>query len=123
MKIRFACPSCGASGSVDAVYAGKVVRCKHCGFRSAVPDAGEPQADIYSLDESPAETAGNVALAPAADSVFAASPRGSVKNAPKPRKTVRVARSSTTRKRRGDFAWRNWLIGFAEVARWSGLGA
>jgi hypothetical protein len=44
MRIAFACPSCGAAGSVDGSAAGLAARCKHCGGRFTIPEA-EPAAD------------------------------------------------------------------------------
>lgn len=44
MRIAFACPACGATGSVDGSAAGKAARCKHCGGRFTIPGA-EPAAD------------------------------------------------------------------------------
>ncbi len=49
MRIAFACPSCGATGSVDGSAAGKAARCKHCGGRFTIPEA-EPAAE-YDLQE------------------------------------------------------------------------
>ena len=55
MKVSFACPSCNAAGSVDAVHIGKQVRCKHCGAHFAIPDPEASQPDVYALEESSAE--------------------------------------------------------------------
>ena len=38
MRVSFACPSCNAAGTVDAIHVGKQVRCKHCGAHFAIPD-------------------------------------------------------------------------------------
>ena len=50
MKIPFACPSCNATGSADAAFIGRQVRCKHCGARFAIPDPDDPNADVYALE-------------------------------------------------------------------------
>ncbi|MHC5539414.1 zinc ribbon domain-containing protein [Singulisphaera rosea] len=62
MKISFECPSCAASGSVDAVHAGKRVRCRHCKYQFAVPGPEGAEPLGYSLEEAPQSPA--VALAP-----------------------------------------------------------
>ena len=51
MRISFACPSCNASGSVDAVHIGKQVRCKYCKARFAIPDQEAAKPDVYALEE------------------------------------------------------------------------
>ncbi len=53
MNVSFACPSCHATGSVDAVHIGKQVRCKHCGARFAIPDPETSQPDVYDLEAPP----------------------------------------------------------------------
>jgi hypothetical protein len=50
MKIPFACPSCNATGSADAAFIGRQVRCKHCGARFTIPDPDDPDADVYALE-------------------------------------------------------------------------
>ena len=57
MKVRFACPSCDAAGTVDAVHIGKQVRCKHCGAHFAIPDPEMPSPTFMpwkSRSEQPA---------------------------------------------------------------------
>jgi len=56
MSLRFACPSCGASGSVDAALVGKAVRCKHCKYRFAIPGPGEAEDAGYALEGPIGET-------------------------------------------------------------------
>lgn len=57
MKIPFDCPSCAASGSVDAAAAGKTGRCRHCGHRFTIPIPGPAavEPDVFPLD-GPART-------------------------------------------------------------------
>lgn len=59
MRIAFACPSCGATGSVDGSAAGKAGRCKHCGGRFTIPEA-EPAAeyDLQAVTPTPRRDAG-----------------------------------------------------------------
>jgi hypothetical protein len=111
MKVPFTCPSCGAAGSVNAAYAGKLVRCKHCGGRSAVPKPGEPEAEVYALDEPAPETTGGMAETTAEESVFVSCGRDDRTTARRPRRPVRAAPRPSTRKRDDDRAWRGWLIG------------
>ena len=113
MKVAFTCPGCGVAGSLHAAHAGKIVRCKHCGFRSAAPSAGEPAADIYALDEPVAENAGAMDQMPAEGSVFVASGRDDPTRAPRPRRPIRKMARSKARAREVHRAWRNWLIGCA----------
>src|SRR4051794_34499291 len=62
MKIPFACPSCNASGSADAAFIGRQVRCKHCGERFAIPDPDDPNADVYALEGAADEPAQDDAM-------------------------------------------------------------
>jgi hypothetical protein len=97
---------------VDATHAGKIVRCKHCGCRSAVPKPGEPEEEVYALDEPAAATAGGTAETIGQGSVFV--PSGGDDRAAA-RRPVRTAPRTTDRKRGEDFAWRSWLIGCGVV--------
>jgi len=111
MKVPFTCPACGAAGSLDATHAGKIVRCKHCGCRSAVPKVGEPESDVYTLDEPTAEKGGDMARIPVPDSVFVASRGDDTTRAPRPRRPARTAPRSIAHERDADFAGRTRLIG------------
>lgn len=52
MRIAFACPTCGATGSVDGSAAGKAARCKHCGGRFTIPEAEtEPAAAEFDVPD------------------------------------------------------------------------
>ena len=69
MHVSFACPSCNATGSVDAVHIGKQVRCKHCGTRFAIPDPenSEPMSMLWKnhlgqMPEDAMESAGEEAV-------------------------------------------------------------
>jgi hypothetical protein len=113
MKVAFTCPGCGVSGSLLAAHAGKIIRCKHCGFRSAAPSAGEPEGDIYALDVPATENAGDMDRVAVEGSVFVASGRDDPTRAPRPRRPIRTVRRSNARKREDRSPWRNWLIGCA----------
>jgi hypothetical protein len=114
MKIPFTCPSCGASGSVDAAFAGKPARCKPCGYRFTIPTPGETKADVYALDEPVGEAAGLTAMRPGPGSLFVPS-RGDEPTADAARRPKRAATGTTARPARGrgrasDVAWRAWLV-------------
>jgi hypothetical protein len=111
MKIRFACPSCGFSGFLDAASAGKTVRCKHCGGRSTVPVAGEPEASVYTLEEPSAEPAREIGRAGEGESVFVASGGDGTLTDPLPSRKVRRAPRAVARNRGANLAWLYWLIG------------
>ncbi len=110
MKMSFACPSCGASGSVDESLVGKHVRCKHCTHRFAVPGRGEVDAGGYTLAEPTREPAWVAATGPDPGPVFVPA-RG---NEPRAVRTTRkpkgTAPGSTARRDESDFGWRTWLI-------------
>ena len=55
MKIPFACPSCGAGGTVDASLIGRNGRCKHCGHRFTIPDPADTETQGYAIAEAPKE--------------------------------------------------------------------
>lgn len=110
MKISFECPSCGASGSVDAVHVGKRVRCRHCKYQFAVPgpDGGEPLG--YSLE--------GVAQAPAVaeatdlpeSPVFVPARGDEVSAASSPRRPrTRSQSNSKARPSRGETAGFAWM--------------
>jgi hypothetical protein len=99
MKIRFACPSCGATGTVDATSAGKPARCKHCGVRFNIPGPGAAEPEVFSLVE-PAEEAAGAGYAVASPPVQAsalAPPRGDEPAADVPRPKKKSASSSKSR--------------------------
>jgi hypothetical protein len=102
-------------GSLDAANAGKTVRCKHCGGRSTVPAAGDPEASVYTLEEPAAAPSGETARAPAGDSTFVAARGDNALTAPMASRHVPRAPRSGARKRRANFAWLYWLIGLAAV--------
>jgi hypothetical protein len=74
MKIPFSCPSCAATGSVDAAAAGRSARCKHCGHRFTIPAPGTVAAEpeVFALEERPEERAGAgyAVMSPAPVSAF-----------------------------------------------------
>jgi hypothetical protein len=116
MKIPFTCPACGLAGSLHAAHAGKVVRCKHCGCRASVPRPGEPEADVYSLDEPALEKVEGTVKTPTEGSVFVPSGGNDPVRIPRPRRSKRTATRPKARQRDRDSAWRNWLIGGTAVA-------
>jgi hypothetical protein len=113
MKISFTCPSCAAAGSVDASLAGKNARCKHCGYRFAIPVAGEMGAEGYALEEPGGEAVSEPAMSPDAGSTFVRR-RGGEPNAVgslRNRKPATIESSRRcVRRRAPDVAWRAWLI-------------
>ena len=110
MKIAFACPSCGASGSVDESLVGKHVRCKHCTHRFAVPGRGEADAGDYALVEPTREPARVAATDMDPGPVFVPSRGNEPRAVPPPRKPKGTAPGSTARRDESDFAWRTWLV-------------
>ncbi len=106
MKTSFACPSCGAAGAADDAFAGRQVRCKHCGHRFPIPGGGEPEADGYALDGP----TGVDAIRPPRESVFV-SPRGDEPpSAAPPRRSSRPAPGATARRRDVHFPRPTWLV-------------
>src|SRR5207244_4498968 len=121
MRIPFSCPSCGAEGSVDAAFAGKSARCKHCRHHFTIPRPDEQESESYALDEPTGEAAGaSVSRAPAG-SVFVPS-RGDNAADDAPRKPMRTARTPAGRepkpkaKLKPGIAWRSWLVRLGVVA-------
>lgn len=114
MRIRFACPSCGAAGTVDAASAGKSARCKQCGGRFTIPGPEQPRADVYPLDEPDQDVSRTPEPAGEPSSTFVAS-RG---DEPPSREPKRARKTSTRpkRKRRTERAWGKWLIRGAVAA-------
>jgi hypothetical protein len=124
MKIPFACPSCGATGSVDAASVGKPARCKHCGHRFNIPGPGAAEPEVFSLAEPAEEAAGAgyaVGSPPVQGSVFAPK-RGDEPAADAPRRPKRSAspsRSRTGRRRAAGTAWVKrlaWIGGITVIA-------
>ncbi len=124
MKIPFACPSCGATGSVEAASVGKPARCKHCGHRFNIPGPGAAEPGVFSLVEPAEEAAGAgyaVGSPPVPGSVFAPK-RGDEPAADAPRRPKRSgspSRSRAGRRRAADTAWVKrlaWIGGTAAIA-------
>jgi hypothetical protein len=109
------CPACGFVGSLDASNIGKSLRCRRCGHRFVVPEAGEQEADEYMLDGPAPETFKETERRSGGDSTFVSAPVDDAMTAPKPRRKTRKAPRSSPRKRGPGFAWRNWLIGLSVV--------
>jgi hypothetical protein len=119
MRIPFACPSCGAAGTVDGSYAGRPARCKRCGRDFNLPDARkrEPEPEGYALEESPEPADPVPAFTPPSGSTFT-QPWGDNATAP-PRRSKRRAPESEVRKaikRASRSPWLAWLIRVGIVA-------
>ena len=110
MKMSFACPSCGASGSVDESLVGKHVRCKHCTHRFAVPGRGEVDAGGYTLAESIREPARVAVSNPDPGPVFVPARGNEPRAVRTTRKPKRNDLESTVRQDESNFAWRTWLV-------------
>lgn len=121
MKITFACPSCGAAGSLDSAFIGKQVRCRPCGHRFPIPIPGAvgPEPEIYAMEEPARETPIVVALGPPPESVYVSSPGAEPISGAKPRGPKRATPGSTSRsprKRTSGFAPRAWMVRRGAVA-------
>jgi hypothetical protein len=123
MRIPFACPSCAATGSVDAAAAGKPARCKHCGHRFTLPGPGAAEPEVFALEEPAEEAAGAgyAVMSPVQGSVFAPTrgdePAASVPR--QPRKSVSRSRIRTAGRRASRNAWPTrlaWVGGTAAIA-------
>ena len=113
MNVSFACPTCNASGSVDAVHVGKQVRCKHCGARFAIPVPGASQPDVYDLEEPQERSTRSTSKNLAEDAVFVPARADATSAINRPRRSKRsVSGPSTRRSRssRSDFPWQTWLV-------------
>ena len=112
MKIRFACPSCAAAGTVDSAYSGKQVKCKHCGAHFTIPDPDAPEEDGYALVE-PVKTRIPEHLDRQDEAVFVPA-RGdqwdSVDRPRRPKPTPQTRSSGPRHTDRTDLPWRQWLI-------------
>jgi hypothetical protein len=108
MKVEFACPSCGATGSVDAALAGRRARCKGCGHQFTIPREGEVADKSYAL-EGPAEPMADTAYAEP-ESAFVPT-RGDAPVEAAPRRAKPPARRARPRRRtaKEGSAWK-WLI-------------
>ena len=113
MKISFACPSCAATGSVDATAAGRSARCKHCGHHFTIPTPREPEAEPegYLLDEPAECTVGPAAMSPPRDSAFVRSRGGEGTTASrKPGRNAPESTPRTPRRQVSRFPWQTWLV-------------
>ncbi|WP_422928922.1 MJ0042-type zinc finger domain-containing protein [Singulisphaera sp. PoT] len=118
MKISFACPSCAASGSVDASLVGRQVRCKHCKHKFTVPDPEVPGSgsEGYDLeggaDFAPVAPAGVEGFRPAEGRVFVPA-RGDEDSETFSRRKARREASSARPTRKANkpaFPWKPVLI-------------
>jgi hypothetical protein len=122
MKIPFSCPACGAAGSVEAAFAGRQGRCKQCNHRFTIPEPGESEAEVYTLD-GPAEVraeAADVGPNPVSAFVPARGDEPSAFTSHRTRKrteptTIRPAHRRRHRRPESEFAWGTWLLRGAAV--------
>ncbi len=113
MNVSFACPSCNASGSVDAVHIGKQARCKHCGAHFSIPDPEDSQPDVYALEEPSPQAARARSNSPVEDAVFLPARADATSAVGRPRRRERSVSAPTSRSVRAsksDFPWQTWLI-------------
>jgi transcription elongation factor Elf1 len=113
VNLSFACPSCTAAGSVDAVHIGKQVRCKQCGAHFAIPDPEASQPDIYALEEPYAQSTRGRSKSPAEDAVFVPARGDATTAIDRPRRRERSVLGPTSRSVRSsksDSPWQSWLI-------------
>jgi hypothetical protein len=114
MKVSFACPSCGVSGSVDESFAGRQVRCNQCQYRFPIPAPGSVEPDGYALDapEPKESTFAPMSTDRPTESVFAPTLSDEPEDKFRRRSARRLTPPSRKPKRResGGFGWRTWLI-------------
>jgi hypothetical protein len=113
MRIPFACPSCNATGSADAVHIGKQVRCKHCGARFTIPNPDEPGADVYALEEQAEEPARGSFMSSPEGALFVPSRVDDTTAGDRPRQKKRVASGLTpmrVRQSQSAVLWQTRLI-------------
>jgi hypothetical protein len=121
MRISFACPSCAATGSASAAFAGKSARCKHCGHRFTIPGAEETEEfPLAEPAEEPAG-AGYAVLDPVQVSAFVPSRSDELTSTSPRRRTNSASRSTTRTTRKGAprSAWWTrlaWAAGAVVVA-------
>ena len=117
MKIPFACPSCNATGSADAAFIGRQVRCKHCGERFAIPDPDDPNADVYALEGAAEEPAQDDATGQAQSTFFVPSRSDGTPGATRRpgRSDPRRADADSRRKEKPAFPWLTLLAWSAIV--------
>jgi hypothetical protein len=117
MKITFTCPGCAAPASVDASAAGSPARCKHCGHRFTIPKPGEPEPEVYALDERVEEAPPVRVISPPQESAYVRSrgEEGIVTARPLRQRPASRSTKRTAGRRRSRSPWRTWLI-------WAGIG-
>jgi hypothetical protein len=112
MKVSFTCPSCNASGTVDAIHIGKEARCKQCKARFTIRDPSDPEPDVYALEGEAEAPAQPQAYEAAPEAVFVPSPSRESTFAETPRRPRRSAPESPPKRRaksRSQSAWPIWL--------------
>ncbi len=112
MNVSFACPSCNARGSVDAVHIGKQVRCKHCGDRFAIPDPETSHPDVYDLEAPPERSPVALPESFAGEAVFVRARTDGKAAVDKPRREASSSKATPRRVRTGgsDFPSLAWLV-------------
>ena len=113
MRVSFACPSCNAAGTVDAIHVGKQVRCKHCGAHFAIPDGEMPEADIYALEQTDEPVGPRHSRRPGAERGLRAGPWRNRTSSDRPRRKRQDSFGPTPQRARRDepaFPWGTWLI-------------
>ena len=113
MNVSFACPSCNATGSVDAVHIGKQVRCKHCGAHFAIPAPEAFEPDVYALEEPSPQSARGTSNSQAEDAVFVPARADATSAIDRPRRRELCGSGPTSRSVRvskSDLPWQTWLI-------------
>lgn len=113
MRVSFACPSCNAAGTVDAIHVGKQVRCKHCGAHFAIPDGEMPETDIYDLADADEPSVQNIPAKRSQDAVFVPARGDNSMATDRPRRKREASSGLTPQRARTDepaFPWVKWLL-------------
>jgi transcription elongation factor Elf1 len=113
MQVSFACPSCNASGTVDAIHIGKQVRCKSCSAHFAIPDPDASQLDVYALEEPLLQSTRDPSRNRAEEAVFVPARADATTAIDRPRRregSVSRPTSGGARSSKSNFPWQIWLI-------------
>ena len=113
MRVSFACPSCNAAGTVDAIHVGKQVRCKHCGAHFAIPDGETPESDVYALEEPAAPSARGISDTQVQNAIFVPARGDDATTVDRPRRKKQPSAGPTPQRVRRDapeYPWISWLI-------------
>jgi len=113
MRVSFACPSCNAAGTVDAIHVGKQVRCRHCGANFTIPDGEKPESDVYALEEPAEPSARGVPDTQVQNAVFVPARGDDATTMDRLRRKGEPSSELTpqrTRRNTPEFPWISWLI-------------